>query len=84
MLSKLKRILQYNGRICPLAIRIIKIGLLVSCLLLSFSLLIEVRSGPFTARTYADHYLSAELYRLPLGILLLSFIASAIINDTAN
>lgn len=72
--------LQYDA-IHPVSLAIIRLSLKLSCFLLSLALLAEVWGGELTARTYEIHYLAAELYRLPQGLLLLAFIAAAVIND---
>lgn len=68
------------GNIDPISRMIVKWSVIISCLFLASSLLVEVASGEFTAYTYADHYLAAELYRIPQSILLASFIAAAVIS----
>lgn len=80
-MRKIKRLLSRKREISPISLAIMKYSLLVSYLFLISALIIELRAGMFTARTYELHYLAAELYRLPIGILLTSFISAAVIND---
>ena len=80
-IKKLKRLLSQRGEISPTSLSIMRSSLLVSYLFLIAAMLIELEAGQFTARTYELHYLSAELYRLPIGILLTGFISAAVIND---
>lgn len=80
-MKKIKRLLSQRREISPISLSIMRYSLLVSYLFLILALIIELKAGSFTARTYELHYLAAELYRLPVGILLISFISAAVIND---
>ena len=79
MKKKINALLKPDG-LHPVSRGLVKWSLIVSCVFLAASLIVEVWSGEFTARTYAAHYLAAELYRIPQGILLVSFIAAAVIS----
>ena len=81
MFKKILKNFKGNYRTTKMALLIIKFGLSLSCLLLAASLLVGVYAGELTSRTYELHYLYSELYRTPLGILLLSSLGALIINE---
>jgi hypothetical protein len=81
---KFKKIIQDRYKISPVSLKIMRYSLKISIFILILALIIEVYCGEFTARTYYFHYLSAELYRMPLSLLLTSFIISAVINNDLN
>ena len=81
MFKKIVKKLKGNRSPSKTALLIIRSGLALSCLLLSFSLLVGVYAGAFTSRTYELHYLYSELYRTPLGILLITFLGALIVNE---
>lgn len=81
MFKKILKNFKGNYRPTKMALLIIKFGLSLSCLLLAASLLVGVYAGELTSRTYELHYLYSELYRTPLGILLLSSLGALIINE---
>jgi len=68
-------------RVPPLSRLLLTISLKLTCAILSLSLLVQVYAGDFNAYTYELFYTAAELYRLPLGILLVCVIGSVIISD---
>ncbi|MGM9521269.1 MAG: hypothetical protein ACI3VB_02175 [Oscillospiraceae bacterium] len=70
-----------RGGVSPPAVKIYKISLILSCIMLAASLLILVYAGELTAHTYRLHYLGAELYRTPQAILLAASIGALIIDD---
>lgn len=60
---------------------IVRLSLILSCLLLTASLLLAVYAGPLTAYNVELHRLSADLYRAPQGVLLVSFLGALIVDS---
>lgn len=60
---------------------IMRLSLILSCLLLTASLLLAVYAGPLTAYSVELHRLSADLYRAPQGVLLVSFLGALIVDS---
>lgn len=60
--------------------RLIRFSLVVSCLLLTASLLLAVYAGPLTAHNVELLRLSADLYRAPQGVLLVAFLGALIVD----
>ena len=82
-LKKLRIFFSGTG-VSPPARAILVLGISLSCFLLSLSLIIAVYAGDLTPHTYKLHYLYAELYRVPQGILLICFLAALICDDLSR
>ena len=80
----IEKLLRGKQEPAPAARLILKIALALSCIILSASLLVAVYAGPLTAHTYELHYLYSELYRAPLGVLLLSSFGALLANEFFN
>lgn len=63
------------------ALAVIRLSLILSCALLTLSLLTAVWAGPLTARSVFACRLSADLYRAPQGVLLAGFVGALIIDS---
>ncbi len=81
MFRRIKEKLYRSRRLCWAALTVIRAGLIVSCLLLSVSLLVAVAAGELTSTTYELHYLYSELYRAPLGVLIISSLGALVFED---
>lgn len=70
-----------GGNISKPALLIIRGSVILSCVLLALSLLMEVWAGPMTARNIHIFRLAADLYRAPQGVLLAGFVGALIVDS---
>ena len=60
---------------------ILELGAILSCLILAAALLMSVYTGGLNAHSVHTHRLIADLYRLPQGILLVTFLGALLVED---
>lgn len=60
---------------------LLKLGVMLSCLILAFALLLSVYTGELNAHNVHTHRLIADLYRLPQGILLVTHLGALLVED---
>ncbi len=65
----------------PPAYGLIKGGLVLSCALLAASLALVLHAGPLSAHNVHIHRLAADLYRAPLGVLLLTHLGALLVEE---
>ena len=63
------------------AVVLILVALRLSCAVLLAALIMLAAAGGFSAETYDTYYLAAELYRIPCGVLFLSVVGAAILQE---
>ncbi len=79
MKDKLRKIAKGAG-FSPPAYLILRLGLILSCLMLASSLLIAVYIGPPGLHNRAAYSLMAQLYREPQSVLLVSSVGALILD----
>ena len=77
---KIKGLSKWIGEMSNLAYITLKLGLVISCIVLIASLLLTLGGG-MNLENYSNYLLAKELVSLPVSILLISIIGSACLED---
>lgn len=77
----IKKILKRASAMGPSAGKMLRRGLIISCILLVCSIITLIFAGSYTPATYYLYQFADSLFRLPITVLLLAVIGSAVIED---
>lgn len=81
---KEKKLSHWIGKMPSLAYIILKAGFIISCILLSLSLLLYTVGGGLALDNYSNYLLAKEIALLPVSILFISIIGAVCLDDLSN